>query len=278
VATRKTVATPKLPITFLSDYGHQDDFVGVCHGVIQRAAPGAQVIDVVHAVPRHDVRTAALMLRNTLPFMPVGVHLAVVDPGVGTDRRAVALRTSDSRLFVGPDNGLLSLAFEQAGGAETAVELSGSPYRLEPVSATFQGRDIFAPVAAQLALGTPLEEVGETFPLGELVRLELPKVVIAPGDLTARALYIDRFGNIQLNASADDMTTAGFTAEDRLRVEAGSVAANARYVSTFADAPSRALLVYVDSYGAIALAVNGGSAAAALGLTNGALVTLRGAE
>jgi S-adenosylmethionine hydrolase len=272
------VTTPELPITFLSDYGHQDDFVGVCHGVIQRAAPGTQVIDVVHALPRHDVRTAALMLRNTLPFMPVGVHLAVVDPGVGTVRRAVALRTSDRRLFVGPDNGLLSLAFEQSGGVESAVDLRHSPYRLEPVSATFQGRDIFSPVAAQLALGTPLEKVGDALPPQELVRLELPKVAIAPGDLTARALYMDRFGNIQLNASAADMATAGFEGGDRLRVQAGGITANARYVSTFADAPSRALLVYVDSYGAIALAVNGGSAAAALGLTTGALVTLRRAE
>ena len=272
------MTTPKLPITFLSDYGHQDDFVGVCHGVIQRTAPGALVIDLVHALPRHDVRTAALTLRNTLPYMPVGVHLAVVDPGVGTARRAIALRASDGRLFVGPDNGLLSLAIAQSGGLEKSVDLRDSPYRLEPVSATFQGRDIFAPVAAQLALGTPLEQVGEDFPSDELVQLELPMVAIARGDLTARALYTDRFGNIQLNASADDMATAGFTPEDPLRVEAGGVAANARYVSTFADAPARSLLVYVDSYGAIALAVNGGSAAAALGLTTGALVTLRSAE
>ena len=143
-----------LPITFLSDYGHEDEFVGVCHGVIQRIAPGAVVIDIAHALPPHDTRTAALVLRNTLPYMPQGVHLAVVDPGVGTERRAVALQARDGRLFVGPDNGLLSLAFERRGGVESAVDLSESSYRLEPVSATFHGRDLFAPVAARLALGS----------------------------------------------------------------------------------------------------------------------------
>ena len=175
-----------LPITFLSDYGHEDDFVGVCHGVIQRIAPGAVVIDIAHGLPPHDTRTAALVLRNTLPYMPLGVHLAIVDPGVGTERRAVALRSADGRFFVGPDNGLLSLAFEQAGGVESAVDLSDSPYRLEPFSATFHGRDLFAPVAAQLALGAALEVAGAPFPPQELDRIELPAVAVAPGELDAR--------------------------------------------------------------------------------------------
>jgi S-adenosylmethionine hydrolase len=264
-----------LPITFLSDYGHEDDFVGVCHGVIQRIAPGVCVIDIAHALPPHDMRTAALVLRNTLPFMPVGVHLAIVDPGVGTRRRPVALRSADGRQFVGPDNGLLALAVEQSGGAESAVDLNASPYRLEPVSATFHGRDVFAPVAAQLALGTALEQVGSAFPPQELVRLELPAVDVAPGEVSARALYVDRFGNIQLNATAPDMSAAGLEPGGHLRVEARGKPHEASYVRTFADAPKRALLVYVDSYEAITLAVNGGSAAAALSLSAGAFVTLR---
>jgi S-adenosyl-L-methionine hydrolase (adenosine-forming) len=263
-----------LPITFLSDYGHEDDFVGVCHGVIQRIAPGVIVIDIAHALPPHDTRTAALVLRNTLPYMPPGVHLAIVDPGVGTERRAVALRSADGRFFVGPDNGLLSLAFEQSGGVESVVDLSDSPYRLEPFSATFHGRDLFAPVAAQLALGAALEEAGRSFSSQELDRLELPAVKLSPGELNAQALYVDRFGNIQLNAAAADMGAAGLEPGGHLRVVARGTPHEAIYVRTFADAPWRALLVYVDSYDAITLAVNGGSAAAALSLSPGAPVTL----
>jgi S-adenosylmethionine hydrolase len=263
-----------LPITFLSDYGHADDFVGVCHGVIQRIAPGATVIDIAHDLPPHDTGTAALVLRNTLRYMPQGVHLAIVDPGVGTERRAVALRGQDGRLFVGPDNGLLSLAFEQSGGVESAVDLSDSPFRLEPFSATFHGRDLFAPVAAQLALGATLGRVGSPFPADELMRLELPAVTVTPGELDTRALYVDRFGNIQLNATAADMRAAGLEPGSHLRVGARGTPHEASYVRTFADAPWRALLVYVDSYEAITLAVNGGSAAAALALNAGAAVTL----
>src|ERR671939_1055083 len=139
-------------ITFLSDYGHDDDFVGVCHGVIARIAPDARVIDVTHGIPRHDVRSGALVLRRALPYLPPGVHLAVVDPEVGAERRAVAVRTAEEgRLMVGPDNGLLSLAAQRFGGAVEAVDVGRSQHRLRPVSATFHGRDLFAPVAAHLA-------------------------------------------------------------------------------------------------------------------------------
>lgn len=265
----------RLPITFLSDYGQDDDFVGVCHGVIQRIAPGAAVIDIAHALPPHDTRTAALVLRNTLPFMPIGVHLAIVDPGVGTRRLPIALRSADGRIYVGPDNGLLSLATEQSGGVEGAVDLSDSPARLEPVSATFHGRDVFAPVAAQLALGAMLEDVGSPVSPEGLVRLELPRVTVGTGELAARALYVDRFGNIQLNATAADMSAAGIDPGSRLRVEVRGAPHEARYLRTFADSPQRDLLVYVDSYEAITLAVNGGSAAAALALVPDTPVTLR---
>src|SRR4029079_12150635 len=141
-------------LTFLSDYGHDDDFVGVCHGVIARTAPDARVIDITHGIPRHDIRSGALVLRRALPYFPAGVHIAVVDPEVGAERRAVALRTAeDERLLVGPDNGLLALATERCGGAVEVVEIGRSKWRLDPVSHTFHGRDIFAPVAAWLAAG-----------------------------------------------------------------------------------------------------------------------------
>src|SRR3954470_21412899 len=142
------------PVTFLSDYGLADDFVGVVHAVIARIAPDARVIDLTHGIARHDVRSGALALRRALPYAAPGVHLAVVDPEVGPDRRAVALRTSEEdRLLVGPDNGLLSLAAARFGGVVEAADVGRSPWRLEPVSATFHGRDIFSPVAAHLAAG-----------------------------------------------------------------------------------------------------------------------------
>ncbi len=148
-------------ITFLSDYGNDDEFVGVVHGVILKLCPEARVIDVSHGIPRQAVDLGARALLRALPYMPAGVHLAVVDPEVGARRRAVALRVAEEdRLLVGPDNGLLIPIAERFGGVATAVEISSSPWRLEPVSATFHGRDIFAPVAARLAAGEPLEDAG----------------------------------------------------------------------------------------------------------------------
>src|SRR5919198_2707185 len=167
-----------LPITFLSDYGYGDEYVGVCHGVIERIAPGATVIDLAHGLPPHDVRAASLALRNALPFVPRGVHLAVVDPKVGTPRRALAVRCHDGHQFVGPDNGLLWPAIERSGGIEVAVDVSQGPYRLEPVSATFHGRDLFAPVAARLALETPIEHVGTPVPAENVTHLELPQAAV----------------------------------------------------------------------------------------------------
>src|SRR5947209_6051996 len=168
-------------ITFLSDYGLADDFVGICHGVIASTCPQARVIDLTHGIARHDVRSAAIVLAEAIPYLPVGVHLAVVDPDVGAQRRAVALRTGDRRRFVGPDNGLLTLAAEAAGGIVEVVEIARSPFRLKPVSATFHGRDIFAPVAAALAGGATLAAAGEPADPAELVTITLPAPEIHGG-------------------------------------------------------------------------------------------------
>ncbi|MBV8990010.1 MAG: SAM-dependent chlorinase/fluorinase, partial [Solirubrobacterales bacterium] len=192
-------------ITFLSDYGVADDFVGVCHGVIARICPQALVIDITHGVPRYDARAGALILSGSLAYMPAGVHLAVVDPGVGGERRAIALRAADGRLFVGPDNGLLMPAAEQSGGVVEAVDVSRSQFRLQPVSATFHGRDIFAPVAAQLASGVDLAETGEPCNPDALITFALPPARHEDGALVARAIYVDRFGNVQLNAGHEDL-------------------------------------------------------------------------
>jgi S-adenosylmethionine hydrolase len=256
------VAGPR-PISFLSDYGLTDDFVGVCHGVIARIAPGATVIDVTHGVPRHDIRTGALVLRRALRFMPAGVHLAVVDPEVGGDRRAVALRTADEdRLLVGPDNGLLSLAATHFGGIVEAVDISRSRHRLEPVSATFHGRDIFAPVAAALAAGVELLETGDPIDADEIRQLEMPLAQAEENQLVAHAIAFDRFGNVTLDVEHEELTGAGLRLGRPVNVNGHA----AHYAVTFADVALGELLLYEDAYRTLALAVNRGSAREALGL------------
>jgi S-adenosyl-L-methionine hydrolase (adenosine-forming) len=254
-----------LPITFLTDYGHRDEFVGVCHGVIERIAPGARVIDLAHGLPPHDVRAAALALRNALPYLPKGVHLAVVDPEVGTARRPLAVRAADGHLFVGPDNGLLWPAIERCGGVDVAVDLAHTPYRLEPVSATFHGRDLFAPVAARLALETPIEHAGSPVAPGGLTRLELPRPRIGVKTVSACAVAVDRFGNLALNLTLQELHDAGFRQGDDLRVAVSRMRRRAVLARTFADAGAGEAVVYEDSSGSIAVALNGASAAEALG-------------
>lgn len=258
-----------LPITFLSDYGSADEFVGVVHAVIAHECPAARVIDLGHGVPRQSVLAGALMLARALPYAPAGVHLAVVDPDVGARRRAVALRTAEQdRLLVGPDNGLLIPAAERFGGVAQAVEISTSPWRLEPVSATFHGRDLFAPVAARLAAGEELADAGTPLEVTELVGLEVPRPRRGEdGALVAHVLMIDGFGNLGLDATHADL---GAQLGRPLTVAAESV----RYLRTFADAEPGELLLYEDAAGMLALAVNGGEAAARLGLTAGDEVTI----
>jgi S-adenosylmethionine hydrolase len=250
-------------VTFLSDYGLTDDFVGVCHGVIARIAPDARVIDVTHGIGRHDVRSGAVVLRRALPFLPPGVHLAVVDPGVGGERRAVAIRCAEEdRILVGPDNGLLLPAAQGFGGAVEAVDVGRSPHRLEPVSATFHGRDLFAPVAAQLAAGAPLAAAGDPFPADELVALDLPRPRLSAGLVAAHALAVDRYGNVTLDVAHEELAQTGL----RLGRAALVNGEPAHFAHTFADVPAGALLLYEDAYRTLALAVNRGSAAERLGL------------
>src|SRR3954449_3849608 len=250
-------------ITFLSDYGHDDDFVGVCHGVVARIAPDARVLDVTHGIPRHDVRSGALVLRRALPYFPAGVHVAVVAPEVGAERRAVALRTAeDDRILVGPDNGLLLPAARRFGGVVAAGGVGRPRPRLEPTAATFHGRDLFAPVGAHLAADAPLAEAGEPVDADELVELRMPEPRTEDGQLVAHAVAFDRFGNVMLDVEHDTVGDHGLRLGHPVTVndEQG------HYATTFADVPSGALLLYEDSYRWLALAVNRGSAADLLGL------------
>jgi len=245
------------PITFLSDYGLEDDFVGVCHAVIARIAPDARVIDLAHGLERHDIRTAALVLRRSLPFCAPGVHLAVVDPGVGTARRAIALRTTEEdRVLVGPDNGLLSLAAQRFGGIADVVDLTRSPHRLQPVSATFHGRDIFAPVAAALAAGATFAEAGDPIDPDEVARADVPLAFVDGDELYAHAVAFDRFGNVMLDVEHAELTGSGFRLGQGVEVNGrGGV-----YATTFSDVAPGELLLYEDAYRTLALAVNRGSA------------------
>lgn len=258
-------------LTFLSDYGLDDDFVGVCHGVVATVAPEVRVIDVTHGIPRHDVRTGAIVLRRALPYFPPGVHLAVVDPEVGTQRRAVALRCADEdRILVGPDNGLLSLAAQRFGGVVEAVDVTRSPHRLGSAAATFHGRDVFAPIAAALAAGAPLAAAGDPLDADEILRLDMPLAEADGEGVVAHAIAFDRFGNVTLDVEHEELTGSGLRLGTPVRVNG----ADARYAVTFADVEAGELLVYEDAYRTLALAVNRGSARDALGLELDAVVRI----
>jgi S-adenosylmethionine hydrolase len=257
------------PIVFMSDYGLADEFVGICHGVMARMAARARVIDLTHAIPRHDVVTGAIALGRSAPFMPEdAVYLGVVDPGVGSARRPVAVASRSGALLVGPDNGVLSMAWVTLGGAAQAAEITSDRVLLGPVSATFHGRDVFAPAAAHLSIGMPLDDLGPPVDPRTLQTVEMPAPMILQGVVGARVIGVDGYGNVQLNARLRDLETAG--------VE-GSVEVCGRIlsrVSTFADVAEGSPAVIVDSQRFVALVVNGGSAADVLGLHRGDAVTL----
>jgi S-adenosylmethionine hydrolase len=260
-------------LSFLTDYGLEDGFVAACHGVMARLAPGVPVIDVTHLVPPGDVRRGAAVLVQTLPYLPPGVHVGVVDPGVGTARRALAL-AAGSHLLVGPDNGLLPASAERLGGVTAAREITSPAAMLHPVSATFHGRDVFAPAAARLAAGAlDLAQVGPEVDPGSLCRLPEPVVEVGDGYVAGEVLAVDRFGNVQTAVTASQLAAAGITAGARLRLEDSG--RRVVFGETFGAVGEGELVAYVDSAGLLAVAVNGGDAAAVLGFGPGGRVRLR---
>jgi S-adenosyl-L-methionine hydrolase (adenosine-forming) len=261
-------------VTFLSDFGLENAFVGICHGVIRRIAPEVPIIDVTHGVPPQAVLQGALELAQALPYMPVGVHLAVVDPGVGGARRAVALRDGEGRHYVGPDNGLLTLAADRLGGVVEAHELANPDYALRPVSRTFHGRDLFAPAAAHLAVGVALGELGPPIDAEGLVRLELPEPDVEGDTVVATVLALDRFGNAQLNLAAEHLERIGVVRGARVRLEGPGGAIVARATATYADSEPGETVLIEDSSGHVALAVNRGDAARTHDLAPGKTVRL----
>jgi S-adenosyl-L-methionine hydrolase (adenosine-forming) len=261
------------PVCFLSDFGLADDFVGTCKGVMLSIAPGLSIVDLTHAVPDFGVEAGAEILQHATRYMPADtVYLAVVDPGVGTGRRGLALRTEDGAMLVGPDNGLLALAAESLGGVSGAVALTRERFHLHPVSNTFHGRDVFAPVAAHLAAGVGFSDLGEDVEPSTLTRPGAAGVLVDKGGgLVASILSIDHFGNARLSVMQKE---SGLEYGDALAVDVGDGEMSVRYVQTFGSARAGELILVPDSHWRLSLAINKGSAGRALALKVGGKVRL----
>jgi S-adenosylmethionine hydrolase len=252
------------PVTFLTDFGYSDEYPGVCRLVITGIDHRIRIVDVTHGIPPGDVRRGALALASAVRFSPPAVHLAVVDPGVGSDRRAVALACGEHHL-VGPDNGLLSLAASVLGGIEAAFDISATPVRVGE-SDTFHGRDIFSPVAAELARGAAPGELGDPIGFRELVPLDLPEPIVTPEQVDASVLYLDQYGNVILNLHSEVLDGTFFTDSDAVWLETSLGKTNVPLGRTFADVDAGEPVIHTDSTGYLALAVNRGSAASRFGL------------
>jgi S-adenosylmethionine hydrolase len=263
-------------LTFLTDYGLEDGFVGACHGVAYQIAPNTRIIDITHLVPPGDIRRGAVVLAQTVRYLPMAVHVAVVDPGVGTARRGIAVATESGAVFVGPDNGVLSWAIEAAGGATEAVSLTNrSLWLTADVPATFHGRDIFTPVAAHLVLGTSLGSAGDFVPLDSLVTLPAPVSRVEDGVASGEVVTVDRFGNIQLSVTARDAKRAAVAPGVTVLVSGERGELTIPFRRAFGDVPVGELFAYADSAGYVSIAINGDSAETRLGLEPGMPITLR---
>ncbi|MDQ3887024.1 MAG: SAM-dependent chlorinase/fluorinase [Actinomycetota bacterium] len=260
-------------VSFLTDYGLDDGFVAICHGVLLGIVPQARIIDISHTIPPQDIQKGAHLLARVTPYLPIGVHVAVVDPGVGGTRKAIAVETARG-IFVGPDNGLLSWAIDDAGGRATSYELTNSRLFRSPVSRTFHGRDIFMPVAGHLAAGLPLSEVGPGLDPGSLVRLPNPVDRVTDTGLATEVILVDHFGNVHLASSSAQLDNLSMTLGDYVRCVTPVGEWVAKYVGTFDDAQEGEVVFYVDAVGQLAIAVSSGNAARLLGVTPGMVVTL----
>ena len=267
-----------LPISFLSDFGLEDEFVGVVHGVLAKLAPESRVIDIGHRFPRGNVKAAALALTRAIQYLPEGVCLAVVDPGVGTARKAIAADTSWG-IFVGPDNGLLSPAVAMVGGAHKIVSIENPETMIPSPGETFHGRDVFAPAAAILASGEAgIDELGPDVAGEEIVPLLLPLTETRGSVVAGEAWWVDGFGNVQTNVAPDDLAGLGIGPGVTLTVKVGSTIHSVPWVTSYADVADGETLIHVDSVGLLAIAVRGGRADEELNLSEGVAVTLAGSR
>src|SRR5918998_4671725 len=260
-------------VSLCTDYGYTDGFVAACHGVIAGIAPRARILDVTHAIGPGDVRHGSVVLADTLPWLPPAVHVAVVDPGVGTARRGLALVSGDA-ILVGPDNGLLIPAAKVLGGVHAAYELVDPAYRLPVVSATFHGRDVFAPAAAHLAVGIPLDALGPRVEPGSLVTLPVPMCHVDGDRIRVEVLTVDHFGNVALAAGAAELAAVELRTGTAAILRWPAGVEPVLIGTTFADVAHGELVLLVDSAGRLAVALRGGSATGRTGLRPGTVVEI----
>ncbi len=252
-------------IVFLSDFGYRNEWVGICHAVINRIAPGSPIVDLSHGVPPLDVRNGALLLVDSLPYLAAdAILLAIVDPSVGRDRD-VALETEDGRLVVGPDNGLLAPAAAALGGVRRAVEITSPGVVLTPVSPSFHARDVLAPAAAYLATGAALDTLGPAVDPATLAQMTIPEPTVERGKIECEVLDLNRFGNVLLNVREADLAASGLGEDGPVQIDATSGSARAQRVSTYGDVESGEWGLIVDPRG-WALVIRGNPANAAEGL------------
>jgi S-adenosylmethionine hydrolase len=267
-------------VSLVTDWSTRDPSAAICRGVILGIAPEALIVDITHEVEKYNIRHGALMLWSALPFLPIGAHMAVIDPGVGTERRPVAIETARGDYLVGPDNGLLLPAADRLGGIVRVHVIDNVQYRLPVLSSTFHGRDLFAPAAAHLALGVPLDVIGPPLEPRELVTIDWPPVVVRSGELQTTVLYCDTFGNAKLAGLTADLRDAiddlvpGEDLEVRPK-DAARAPFAVRWAQTFGDVEPGAYLLLEDSYGRLSISRNQGSAAASLPLPEGTTLTIR---
>jgi S-adenosyl-L-methionine hydrolase (adenosine-forming) len=263
------------PIVFLSDFGYRNEWVGICHAVMNRTSPESHIVDLSHGIPPLDVAGGALLLADSLPYIAQdAVILAVVDPSVGRDDD-LAVRTDDGRLFVGPDNGLLAPAWQLCGGVAEAVTVTSSEVILDPVSPSLHARDVLAPAAAHLAAGGSLSELGDSVDKASITELRLPEASVEPGKISCEVLDLNRFGNVQLNVRRSDLATAGLENAHEIRVEGHAANVSVRQVSTYADLTEGEWGVMIDPRGWLSvIRGNPANAAEGLGVETGDLLWL----
>jgi S-adenosylmethionine hydrolase len=256
-------------VTFLSDYGLDDVFVGVCKGVMAQLAPHVRIIDICHQIAPQDVEQGATALVASMQFLPVGVHLALVDPSHETPARGIAVRTGDGSVLLGPDNGLLSLAWEARGGVQAAVELTNDKLWADTVHRTFRGRDVFSPVAAHLANGVGLDELGPAVDETALARIAMREAVVDDDHVHAEIRSVDHFGNVSLNIARSDLEAAGIALGDTVELRCNGRTMTVPFTLTYGEVASGRLALCEDSFRAIQLAVNAGHASRHLRVTRG---------
>lgn len=267
------------PVVFVSDLGLRDEFVGVCHAVIARISPSSAVIDISHGIAPHDVQAGGLVLAESLRFAPAdAVGLAVIDPGVGTDRLAIAVQTGSGRQLVGPDNGVLSLAWRADGGPRRAVSIIAPEIVLQPISSVFHGRDVFAPAAAHLAGGADLSALGPEVPVSNLVEVRVGEPDVERGKIGGEVLDVDRFGNVRLNVRPTHLAAAGLAEAAALHIATLGSEADAPRIKTYGSVGVGQYGVIVDAWEWIAIIRYEANAAAELGVQSGDVVWLTAAD